>query len=155
MAMVKAGWGYCALLVSIGTLPLPSQVLPAAARTKVDFARDIEPLLKRCQVCHGAQQQMSGFRVDQKEAALKGGALGKDIQPGNSAGSRLIRLVAGVDGKVMPPMGARLTAAEVGLLRAWIDQGRDWPAPPTAPGAIIIRWPTACFWRAAGSKAGR
>ena len=46
-----------------------------------------------------------------------------DILPGNSAGSRLIRLVAGLDRKFMPPMGAHLTAAEIGLLRAWIDQG--------------------------------
>src|SRR5207248_1858723 len=87
---------------------------------------------KRCYLCHGAQQQMSGLRLDQKEAALKGGASGVDIQPGNSAGSRLIRLVSGVEAKVMPPIGARLTAAEIGLLRAWIDQGPDWPAQQTS-----------------------
>jgi mono/diheme cytochrome c family protein len=103
--------------------------LPPAANTKIDFARDIEPLLtKRCVVCHGAQQQMSGFRLDRKDAALKGGASGVDIVPGKSAESRLIRLTAGAEKKVMPPMGARLTSAEVGLLRAWIDQGVDWPA---------------------------
>ncbi len=32
----------------------------------------------------------------------------------------------------MPPVGARLTAAEIGLLRAWIDQGVDWTAPRSA-----------------------
>ena len=47
-----------------------------------------------------------------------------DILPGKSAESRLIRLVAGLDQKFMPPVGAHLTAAEVGLLRAWIDRGR-------------------------------
>src|SRR5215468_8144563 len=106
-----------------------AQELPPAAKTKVDFARDIEPLLsKRCLVCHGPQQQMSGLRLDQKEAALKGGASGADIKPGDSAGSRLIHLVAGLEKKVMPPAGARLTAEEVGLLRAWIDQGVAWSA---------------------------
>src|SRR5215831_7600358 len=106
-----------------------AQELPPAAKTKVDFARDIEPLLsKRCLVCHGPQQQMSGLRLDQKEAALKGGASGVDIKPGDSAGSRLIHLVAGLEKKVMPPAGARLTADEVGLLRAWIDQGVAWSA---------------------------
>ena len=37
-------------------------------------------------------------------------------------------VVAGVDEDVvMPPEGTRLTAAEVGILRAWIDQGANWP----------------------------
>src|SRR5215475_4447154 len=110
-----------------------AQELPPPVKVKVDFARDIEPLLaKRCQVCHGAQQQMSGLRLDQKEAALKGGAAGIDIRPGDSANSRLIRLVAGVDKKVMPPAGTRLTADEVGRLRAWIDQGASFPPKSAA-----------------------
>src|SRR5215831_10057829 len=99
-----------------------AQELPPAAKIKVDFARDIEPLLsKRCLVCHGPSQQMSGLRLDQRESALKGGASGPDIRPGDSANSRLIRLVSGADQKVMPPAGARLTPDEVGILRAWID----------------------------------
>src|SRR5438270_7890785 len=107
------------------------QELPPAASVRVDYTRDIEPLLaRRCVVCHGPQQQMSGLRLDQKEAALKGGATGVAIQPGDSAHSRLIRLVAGVDKKTMPPVGARLTADEVGLLRAWIDQGSVWGSGP-------------------------
>jgi hypothetical protein len=95
----------------------------------VDYARDIQPLLqKHCLVCHGSQQQMSGLRLDSREAALKGGASGVDVVPGNSAGSRLMRLVSGVDKKVMPPAGQRLTEAEIALLRAWIDEGLTWPA---------------------------
>src|SRR5262245_29125731 len=116
----------CSMLVAGSAV---AKELPPAAKIKVDFARDIEPLLsKRCLVCHGPQQQMSRLRLDQKEAALKGGASGADIKPGDSAGSRLIHLVAGLEKKVMPPAGARLTAEEVGLLRAWIDQGVAWSA---------------------------
>jgi hypothetical protein len=114
-----------AVLVAVAA----AQEIPPAASVKVDFARDIEPLLsKRCYICHGAQQQMSGLRLDQKDAALKGGASGIDIRPGKSAESRLIRLVAGLEKKAMPPVGARLTVEEVGLLRAWIDQGPEWAA---------------------------
>src|SRR5581483_6443727 len=100
-----------------------ADTLPAAAKTPVDFARDVEPLLRsRCQLCHGPQQQMKGLRLDQKSSALS------VVTPGHSDQSRLIRLVAGLEGKtVMPPMGARLTAAEIGILRAWIDQGAKWP----------------------------
>ncbi|MBZ5620181.1 MAG: PSD1 and planctomycete cytochrome C domain-containing protein [Acidobacteriia bacterium] len=135
--MRRAGWASLGILLAMGTLhgqtvPPAAKPLPPAAKSKVDYTRDIEPLLaKRCQLCHGPQQQMSGLRLDQKEAALKGGASGADILPGNSAGSRLIRLVSGVEAKVMPPMGARLTATEIGLLRAWIDQGALWPVQQT------------------------
>ena len=129
--MLRMGMLCGALGCLLAWVPLRAAdvALPPAAKTKIEFARDIEPLLaKRCLVCHGAQQQMSGLRLDQKEAALKGGKAGVDILPGKSAESRLIRLVAGLDRKFMPPMGAHLTAEEVGLLRAWIDQGLEWTA---------------------------
>ena len=46
------------------------------------------------------------------------------IVPGDSANSLLIRYVAGIDPDVvMPPEGDKLAPHEVGLLRAWIDQG--------------------------------
>ena len=121
--------GALACLLAWAPLHAAGVALPPAAKTKISFTRDIEPLLaRRCLVCHGAQQQMSGLRLDQKAAALKGGAAGVDILPGKSAESRLIRLVAGLDQKFMPPMGAHLTAEEVGILRAWIDQGLEWTA---------------------------
>ena len=111
-----------------------STSLPPPSKAQVRFSRDVQPLLeKRCYGCHGARQQMSGLRLDEKTAALKGGAAGKDIVAGNSAASRLIRYVAGVGKTVMPPVGAHLTVAEVGLLRAWIDQGVDWPAESSKP----------------------
>jgi mono/diheme cytochrome c family protein len=136
--MKRVPWLCWGLFVTVGTLH--SQ--PATpSNTKVDFLRDIEPLFaKRCQMCHGPQQQMSGLRLDQKDDALKGGASGKDIIPGNSAGSRLIRLVSGAEAKVMPPMGTRLTSAEIGLLKAWIDQGAAWPAQQTGVSKGSTHW---------------
>ena len=118
--MLRIGMACCAMFAGM----VSAQDLPPAAKVKIDFARDVEPLLaKRCYVCHGPQQQMSGLRLDSRETAMKGGAAGVDIKPGDSAGSRLVRLVSGVDQKVMPPAGARLTSEEVGIVRAWIDQG--------------------------------
>jgi len=118
------------MLVWVARLVAADNGLPPAARTKTDFGRDIAPLFERhCLACHGPLQQMSGLRLDQKSAALHGGQSGAVIVPRDSAGSRLIRLVGGTDPsqKVMPPVGARLTADEIGLLRAWIDQGAEWP----------------------------
>ncbi|HWC97062.1 MAG TPA: PSD1 and planctomycete cytochrome C domain-containing protein [Candidatus Sulfopaludibacter sp.] len=93
---------------------------------EVRYATDVAPLLqKRCYGCHGAGQQMSGLRLDQKDAAMR------VIQPGNSANSKLIRMVTGADGKIMPPAGPKLSAAEIATLRTWIDSGAEWGAVPT------------------------
>ena len=105
--------------------------LPPAASAKVDFARDIQPLLAdRCVKCHGPEKQKGGLRLDAKGLAMQGGDDGKIIESGKSAESRLIHLVAGLEADtVMPPKdkGERLTGAQIGLLRAWIDQGVSWP----------------------------
>ncbi len=103
--------------------------LPPALQRKVDFARDIQPLLaQRCYECHGADKQKNGLRLDLKSAALKGGESGPALVSGKSAESRLVQHVSGSNPDlIMPPKGERLTAEQIGLLRAWIDQGLVWP----------------------------
>src|SRR5258706_9727499 len=103
--------------------------LPQAASRQIDFVKDIQPIFTgHCVSCHGPKKQEAEFRLDAKEIALKGGELGPAIVPGKSAESLLIRFVAAGDpDKVMPKKGERLTAEQVGLLRAWIDQGASWP----------------------------
>jgi hypothetical protein len=105
--------------------------LPPAAEKKVEFG-EIEAILrKNCFSCHGAEHQESGLRLDLKKRALEGGDNGAVIKPGKSADSRLVLLVAGLDKETgpMPPegKGKPLSAAEIGLIRAWIDQGANWP----------------------------
>lgn len=101
----------------------------ANAQAPADFVKDVEPILKaRCQRCHGAKKAEGGLRLDLKARALAGGDRGPAIVPGQSDKSRLVRLVAGLDpDNVMPPSGPRLSAREVGVLRAWIDGGALWP----------------------------
>ena len=93
----------------------------------------IQPILERsCLSCHGAEKQRSGFRLDQRSHAIKGGELGVAIVPGQSAESPLIRMVAGLEaGLEMPPKGDRLTPEEIGQLRRWIDDGAQWPDDST------------------------
>ncbi len=118
-----------------GRLFLVIAFLPASGlmAQNVDFVRDIDPILrKRCQTCHGAVTQMSGLRLDNREAALKGGTSGAVLIPGDSSSSKLFRLVSGGEGnKVMPPSGSRLSVQEVELLRRWIEQGVVWPSSQT------------------------
>ncbi|MBI4909047.1 MAG: PSD1 domain-containing protein [Acidobacteria bacterium] len=97
--------------------------LAPLAHAAIDFAKDVAPLLeKRCQMCHGAQQQMSGLRLDNAAAAAK------VITVGNSAQSKLIERVRSTKaGHRMPPVGQPLTTSEVAALAAWIDSGAKWP----------------------------
>jgi mono/diheme cytochrome c family protein len=93
-------------------------------------------LQKRCFACHGPAMQMNGLRLDDGEAALKGGYTGPSILPGNSASSTLIdRVVSTKEGYAMPPAGPKLTEAEVAVLRTWIDQGAKYPGGPAGKTA--------------------
>ena len=103
--------------------------LPPPATTTIDFVKDVQPILaKNCYSCHGPTRQKAELRWDVKVIALKGGEHGPDIIPGKSAESRMIQLVAALNPEqVMPQKGDPLTAEQVGVLRAWIDQGAKWP----------------------------
>ena len=124
--------------------------LPPLANVTVDFDRDIKPILESsCFRCHGPEKPRSHFRLDHREAVLKGGDNHTDdIVPGNSAKSRLIHNVAGlVEDMQMPPpgKGEPLTPGQIGLLRAWIDQGANWGAtnPPvqtTVTISPVVGW---------------
>jgi ankyrin repeat protein len=111
-------------------VPMPKQ------GQKVDFARQIKPLLERsCVACHSGTKPRGLFRVGGRDAMLKGGASGAAaVVPGHSDKSPLLDYVSGkVPELEMPPKAVRkrlpaLNPDEVALLRAWIDQGAEWPA---------------------------
>src|SRR5438876_599257 len=112
--------------------------LPAAAKATIDFDRDVKPIFEStCFRCHGPEKPKSHFRLDNRESALKGGENNQDdIVPGDSAKSKLIHYVSRlVEDMEMPPpgKGEPLSAEQIGLLRAWIDQGAKWsPGSETA-----------------------
>jgi hypothetical protein len=104
-------------------LPILLAFVVPAFCANVDFVRDVQPILQqKCVVCHGPKQQLSGLRLDDRDSAKR------VIQAGHSADSKLIAMVMGATGKVMPPVGAKLTEEQIALLARWIDQGATWPA---------------------------
>src|SRR5262249_49705073 len=95
---------------------------------KIDFRRDIVPILEaRCFECHRGATATASYRLDLR-AELLGETTGKPLVIiGKSDDSRLIHAVTGkTPGKLMPRKGPPLTEREIGLLRAWIDQGLSW-----------------------------
>ena len=114
-----------ALAGSTANTVLAQKTLPPPAERTVDFDADIRPLFEQhCESCHGAKKQLSGFRIDREGEALRGGDNGQAFTPGKSADSLLVKYIAGLDPDIlMPPEGDLLSDTQVGLIRAWIDQG--------------------------------
>jgi mono/diheme cytochrome c family protein len=110
-----------------------SKLPPASTKQGVTYAGDIKAIFeKSCVKCHGEEKPKAKLRLNSLAGALKGGDDGKVkvIEPGQSAKSTLVASVArlGEEDHWMPPKDnkakiAPLTAEQVGLIRAWIDQG--------------------------------
>jgi cytochrome c553 len=116
------------LYATAALTPEQRQKLPPSATQQIDFTRDIKPILETsCVKCHGQSKDKGGFRIDTRELLVRSGDNGPAVLAGKSAESYLIELVSGLDpDNVMPVKGSKLTATQVGLLRAWIDQGMKW-----------------------------
>lgn len=131
---------FCTFMV-VGTLcqaqdeeyKLDPTKLPPAAQKTVRFEKDIKPIFeKSCFECHGPKRQKGDYRLDQKEIAIKGGDDEgvPPIVPGKSEKSPIVYFVSDlIEDMHMPPEKYRedrfpkLSKEQVGLLRAWIDQG--------------------------------
>ena len=109
------------------------------------YNRDIRPILaENCFACHGpdAGARKAGLRLDQRDAAVKKGA----IVPGDPDKSELIhRIFWDEPAKVMPPPRTKktLTDEQKDLLKRWVAAGRRvpdalgvHPAGATEPPAV-------------------
>jgi mono/diheme cytochrome c family protein len=134
------------LIVTLSPLPLRAADPPA----KVDFARDVLPILSdTCFACHGpdAKARKADLRLDTKEDANASGA----IVPGKSGESELYRRITSTDrDEVMPPAKGvkKLTPQQIDTLKRWIDAGAPWGKhwafePPTRPDVPKTKHPTA------------
>lgn len=100
---------------------------------EVQFADEVFPILRRrCVECHGAGLQEAGLRFDDG-AVLRGAAVITAGHPETSELWRRVTLSDDNEGR-MPPTGDRLSAAELAVLRSWIEQGavvpEDFQPPP-------------------------
>ena len=108
-----------------------SKLPPASDKKGLTYEKDIKPLLeKSCVKCHSGDKPKSKYRMESLASIIKGGESGDAaIIPGNSAKSPLVAQVSGlVEDMEMPPTDKRdkypaLTKEQIGLIRAWIDQG--------------------------------
>uniref|UniRef100_UPI0037CB1154 PSD1 and planctomycete cytochrome C domain-containing protein n=1 Tax=Luteitalea sp. TaxID=2004800 RepID=UPI0037CB1154 len=119
---------------------LEAQVPSPAQPAKVDFASQIEPILRaQCYECHGEKKARGKLRLHVRDLALKGGATGPLLVSGDSAKSYLLQRILGEGGEDRMPLDEDpLTPEQTALVRAWIDQGAEWPAGPATPTAQTV-----------------
>ena len=121
--------------------PARATDLARIAAVEIDFARDIQPLLKsHCFECHGPEKNEGGLSLATRAGALAGGDTGQAIVLGMSAASLLVDRIEATDpDAVMPPEGMALSAEQVATIRAWIDQGAVWPASADEPDPRVAK----------------
>ena len=138
--LLAGGVAAIALTFAAGGLRIAGQSSSAPAKPGpvIDFARDIAPIFqKSCLPCHSGEKPQGGLRLDTEAQVLKGGQSGKAITPGDSAKSPLVKRLIGEGEEARMPMGANpLPAAQIKLIRAWIDQNTFTVAESAAPAQI-------------------
>ncbi len=113
----------------LASLMMAAEATPANPVPHGDtYAETIRPLFaKKCVQCHGPDKQKSGYRLDDREIALKGGKSGEPaIVPSDPMKSRLVKalFLPPEDDGAMPPEGKeRLTAEEIVAVVRWIQAG--------------------------------
>jgi mono/diheme cytochrome c family protein len=129
-----AGVLLAALLLSL----LSTQSAAPAPAPAISFDKDVKPVLEQhCLSCHGETMQSGKFDLRNRDSALKGGARGSDIVPGDATASRLYRRVAGLERPSMPAQAEPLPAEQIAAIKQWIDEGAAWGSTATLTSTAL------------------
>lgn len=120
-----------------GDYEVDKSKIPDASKKEIDFVKDIQPLIeKSCINCHSGRRPKSKYSMETRENTIKGGSSKeKAIVDKKSDKSPLIYYIADATDDQdlwMPVVDKRdkypkFTKEQIGLFRAWIDQGAKWP----------------------------
>ncbi|MEW6304644.1 MAG: PSD1 and planctomycete cytochrome C domain-containing protein [Verrucomicrobiota bacterium] len=142
-------------LLLAGCVVWPGHGAPARGGGKVDFQRDIRPVLSDvCFHCHGPdnEKRKAKLRLDTREGALADRGGYAAVVPGKPAQSELVARITSTDPeeKMPPPeSGRQLTPRQIELLKQWVAQGAEYqthwafvpPQRPELPAVKLKRWP--------------
>ena len=137
----------CCLGLALSTLT----ILPASAARKLDFNRDVRPILSdKCFACHGPDtaKNKGGLRLDTRDFALKGGKSdGAAIVLTKPEDSPMLKRLLTTDAdEHMPPKESAkepLTETQIATLRQWIAEGAEYQGhwaflPPVRPALPTV-----------------
>jgi hypothetical protein len=145
-------------LVSFGCIVVLLSAVSAdlAAQSRIDFARDIQPILaNHCIRCHGPNEaaREAKLRLDQPDSLYRKSSSGRQlVVAGKPSESELYRRIMSSDDDHMPPIAEsnlQLSAKQIAKLHLWIQQGAigksHWAYSPIAatqsPAVQSAQWP--------------
>ena len=131
--------GISVIFATVFTLRAQSPRPDTTTPQVIDYARDIKPIFeKNCYECHGPTKARGRLRLHAGAFILKGGASGPVVEAGHSDQSLLIHRVLGLDGDDQMPLDRDpLPDTAVALLKAWIDQGAQFPPADSAQAGAV------------------
>ncbi|MCA9069520.1 MAG: hypothetical protein KDA84_11380 [Planctomycetaceae bacterium] len=99
----------------------------ATGKETVSFTKDIAPfMVNLCMGCHSGNNPRGGLSLTSVNNMMKGGDSGRVIIPGDLEGSRLFRLVGGLEAPRMPQNQARITRKNYDDLKKWFLEGNKF-----------------------------
>ena len=124
-------------LVSASTVAADDAAATAGAP---DYATRVAPILKTyCVGCHNDGDREGEFSLESYQSLRKGTPHGPAVVAGKAANSRIIRQLTGAAKPSMPPKGEpKPSAAEVEVLRAWVDAGAVGPLGAPADRLALV-----------------
>src|SRR5688572_20371622 len=132
MKNVLKSWLLCMALLAFASAIANAADKKAPASGKVDFTRDIRPILSdSCFHCHGPDEstRKAKMRLDTKEGALAERKGRFPVIPGKPDESEIIKRIFSddPDEQMPPPDYARqLSAAHKQKIKQWISEGAAW-----------------------------
>ena len=125
--------GYAGLLILTILAAEPAKQ-PTADELRF-FETAVRPVLvEHCQKCHGEKKQWSNFRLDSREAILKGGDYGPGIVPGKPEESLLIKAIRHTEEDLKMPKEGKLTDRQIADLVKWVEMGAPFSPAVVAAG---------------------
>lgn len=99
-----------------------------------DFEADLQPVFRKyCLDCHAHGVKMGSLDLETIGGIRAGGNHGQIVTPGKADESRLYLMAAGKKEPFMPMDGRSLAAAELDVIKNWINAGAKGPAVEAAP----------------------
>jgi mono/diheme cytochrome c family protein len=107
-----------------------SMATGAAAEAKVDFEKQVKPILEsRCVICHQSKALFGKVNLENAAMAFRERPGGPAILKGKPDSSPLyfVLKLPPKNPQAMPPTGHRIPDKESQIIYRWILQGAEWP----------------------------
>lgn len=142
---MKLLWLSLSLLPFAGIVAVPTATKQESGSAKVDFERDLMPIVKAsCIGCHNPKNSLGGLDLSTQEAWKKGGAT-ESLIKGSPQDSYLMKRLRGTSGGARMPLNMPpLTPKQLGLFEQWISEGAHYESAPNFGSQILPIFKANC-----------